>query len=80
MERGGHEASLSHEHRVLVMIGEYFDVGPHSPNDRGANEHHLDRSLAKSGAGLVSNVAFQLSPVAVPFDGEVQEAERLLLR
>ena len=80
VKRGGQDAPLSQEGGVLPVICQDFDFRSNPMNNRCADEHHLERGRAERAARFLRDVALPLSPVAVPFDRDVQKTQRPLSR
>src|SRR5437763_1887459 len=68
-----------HQGGPAFVLSEYLDTLTRPLDNRGADEDHLQR-LVFEGGGATDDVAVHLPAVSVAQDGDIEQAERFLLR
>jgi hypothetical protein len=79
MERAGEDIFALDESGMVIVRGEDFDVGTYGFDDRATNEDHFE-GFGFEFCFAEENVAGELPAIGVAENGDVEKAERGLLR
>jgi hypothetical protein len=80
MESGGQQVALFHQNGQLTCTAQDFDAFADAADDGRADKNHLHRMVGDFRAFTLLDGTVHLPPVSVAFNGNINQAQALLLR